>query len=107
MAYYMVQVAYTPEALATLIKHPQNRLEVIRPVAEQLGGKVEQAWMSFGEYDVVVVCQMPDNLSAAAFALAAGAGGALKAIKTTPLLTIEEGVEGMKKAAKAGYRPPK
>jgi uncharacterized protein with GYD domain len=107
MGYYMVQAAYTAEALATLVKNPQNRLSVIASVAERLGGKVENAWMSFGEYDVLVICRMPDNASAAAFSFAAGAGGALKAIKTTPLLTIEEGIDVMKNAAKAGYQPPK
>jgi hypothetical protein len=55
---------------------------------------------------VVVIAEMPDNISAAAFSLATSAGGALKAIKTTPLLTIEEGLEAMKQAAGAGYRPP-
>jgi hypothetical protein len=42
----------------------------------------------------------------AAFALAAAAGGALKAVKTTPLMTIEEGIEAMRKASGTGYRPP-
>jgi hypothetical protein len=49
---------------------------------------------------------MPDNVSAAAFALAAAAGGGLKAYKTTPLLTFEQGIEAMKKASGAGYEPP-
>ena len=30
----------------------------------------------------------------------------IKAIKTTPLLTTEEGMEAMRKAGAAGYRPP-
>jgi uncharacterized protein with GYD domain len=106
MAYYLVQVAYTPEACANLVKNPQNRTEAVRPVVEKLGGKMEGAWLAFGEYDVVLIARMPDNVSAAAFAMAASAGGALKACKTTPLLTVEEGVEAMRKAAGAGYRPP-
>src|SRR5262249_46004320 len=106
MATYLLQVAYTPEALATLSKKPQNRTEVIRPVIERLGGRLEGTWFSFGEYDVVSIIQMPDNVSAAAFAIAASAGGALKACKTTPLMTVEEGTEAMRKAGGAGYRPP-
>ena len=47
---------------------------------------------------------MPDNVNAAAIAMAFAAGGACKAIKTTPLLTIAEGVEAMKKASTTGYR---
>jgi hypothetical protein len=42
----------------------------------------------------------------AAFALAATAAGAVKALKTTPLMTIEEGIEAMRKASGTGYRPP-
>ena len=45
------------------------------------------------------------GLSAAAFALAAAGGGACKTVKTTPLLSAEEGIEAMKKAATSGYKP--
>jgi uncharacterized protein with GYD domain len=106
MARYLFQASYTNEAWAAQVSNPQNRIEVIRPVIERLGGRLESAYLSFGDYDVVVVAEMPDSISAAAFSLATSAGGALKAIKTTPLLTIEEGLEAMKKAAGAGYRPP-
>jgi uncharacterized protein with GYD domain len=53
----------------------------------------------------VVVVEMPDNVSAAAFAMAISAGGSCKAVKTTPLLTAQEGLEAMKKAAGSGYKP--
>ncbi len=106
MAFYLLQVAYTRDAWGALVKTPQNRLEAVRPVAKRLGGSLESAWLAFGEYDVVGILQMPDNVSAAAFSMAASAGGAVKAIKTTPLMTVEEGVEAMRKAGGAGYRPP-
>ena len=106
MAYYLAEVAYTGEAWAALIKNPQDRREAIRPVIERLGGRLEGMWFAFGEYDIVAIMQMPDNASAAALSLAAPAGGAVKALKTTPLMTVEEGMEAMRKAAGAGYRPP-
>jgi uncharacterized protein with GYD domain len=89
-----------------MVKNPQNRLDAVRPVIEKLGGKVEGGWLAFGEYDIVLVCQMPNNVSAAAFSMAASAGGAVKAVKTTPLMTIDEAMEAMRKASGAGYRPP-
>ena len=107
MAYYLVQAAYTAEAWAAMVKNPQNREEAVRPVIEKLGGRVEGAWLAFGEYDIVAIFQMPDNVSAAAFSLAASGGGAVKTIKTTPLMTLQEGMEAMRKAAGAGYRPPR
>lgn len=106
MPYYLLQAAYTTGAWAGMVKNPQNRLDAVRPVVERLGGRVEGGWLAFGEYDVILICQMPDNVSAAAFSMAASAGGAVKAVKTTPLMTVEEGMEAMRKAAGAGYRPP-
>ncbi|MGH2371418.1 MAG: GYD domain-containing protein [Chloroflexota bacterium] len=106
MAHYLYMAAYTAEAWANLTKNPQNRMAAVGPVAQALGGDLEQAWLSFGEYDVVALLRLPDNGSAAAFAMAVAAGGAVKAAKTVPLLTLEEGVEAMRQAGGAGYRPP-
>lgn len=106
MAYFLLQGAYTSEAWKNLVKKPVNRIEVVRPIIEKLGGSVEGAWFSFGDYDVVLIMQMPDNVSAAAFSLAVASSGAFKTHKTTPLMTMADGVEAMKKAGGAGYRPP-
>jgi len=106
MAYFLLQGAYTSESWKSLVNNPTDRVEVVRPIIEKLGGSVEGAWFAFGDYDVVLVMQMPDNVSAAAFSLAIAASGAFKAHMTTPLMTIADGVEAMKKAAGAGYRPP-
>ena len=66
---------------------------------------MDRFWMSFGDYDIIGIVEMPDNVSAAAFSMAISAGGACKAVKTTPLISTEEGIEAMKKAASCGYKP--
>ena len=106
MPRYMLEVAYTPEAWATLVKQPEDRVEAVRPAIRNLGGKIETAYFAFGEYDLVVIVNMPDNVSVAAFSIAASAGGSVKAIKTTPLMTIREGMQAMRKAKKSRYEPP-
>lgn len=106
MPHYLLQAAYTPEAWAAMVKTPQNRLDAVRPVVEKLGGKIEGGWLAFGEYDVVLICQMPNNVSVAAFSMVASAGGAVKAVKTTPLMTIDEAMEAMRKAGGVSYRAP-
>jgi len=106
MPHYMVQAAYTPDAWGGLVKSPQDRAEALRPAIERLGGKLVSFYMSFGEYDALVIAEMPDNVSAAGVSIAAAAGGAVKAIKTTPLMTVQESMEAMRKAGQAGYRPP-
>jgi uncharacterized protein with GYD domain len=105
MPSYLVQAAYTAEAMAALVKNPQNRLDVVRKMAESHGGKLIGGWLSFGDYDIVMIAEMPDNVSAAAIAMAAAAGGSVRAIKTTPLLTADEGQAALKKAAASGYTP--
>ena len=105
MASYLFQIAYRPDAWAAMIKKPQDRSEAVRGPIEKLGGKINSFWMSFGEYDIIGVVDMPDNVSAAAFAIAISGGGACKTVKTTPLLSLEEGMQAMKKAGKCGYKP--
>ena len=104
MPHYLQQVAYSTEGWEALVEKPENRIEAVRPAIEKLGGRIESAWFAFGDYDVVLIIQMPTNVDASALAMAFAAGGACKTVKTTPLLTVEEAVEAMKKAAGAGYR---
>src|SRR4029077_11349439 len=105
MQHYLFQGSYTPEGWEALVKSPQNRFDAIRPAVEKLGGKIDQGWLGVGEHDIGAILHMPDDVSAAALAIAFNAGGALKVSKTTPLLSAEQGVEAMKKAAICGYRP--
>src|SRR5882762_9455718 len=103
--YFLHQVSYTPEALARLIANPQDRFEAVRAPIEKLGGKVQNSYFAFGQYDAVLITEMPDNVSAAAIALAFAAGGSLRNCQTTALMSNAEGLEAMRKAATCGYRP--
>lgn len=105
MPSYLVQVAYNSDAVAALLKKPHDRSAVVAKVIEKLGGTLKGAWLSFGDYDTIVVADFPDNVSAAAFAMAISAGGSCKSVKTTPLFSVDEGMAAMKKAGGAGYKP--
>ena len=108
MALYMYQAAYTPESWAAQLKNPQNRVEMVgKQACEAVGGRLVGGWLCFGEYDLMIIADVPDNESMAAIALAIGAAGAIKASKTTVLLTGAEGVAAMKKsgAVAKGYKP--
>jgi uncharacterized protein with GYD domain len=104
MSHYLLQVAYTPEAVQALLHNPQDRTAAMQAPIEKLGGKVHSVFLSFGDYDGVAIIELPDNVSAAAIALALSAGGACRNVKTTPLLTGAEAIEAAKKAAASGYR---
>jgi uncharacterized protein with GYD domain len=106
MPLFMSQVAYSEDGWQALVSNPQNRLEAIRPVVDKLGGRIVNAYFAFGDYDFILIAEFPDNVSAAALAIAAAAGGAVKSIKTTPLMEASEGLEAVRKAASSGYRAP-
>jgi len=104
MPFYLHQVSYTPEALARLIANPQDRFEAVRIPIEKLGGKIKDSYFAFGQHDAVIITEMPDNVSAAAIALAFAAGGALRNCQTTALMTNAEALEAMRKAGTCGYK---
>jgi uncharacterized protein with GYD domain len=108
MPIYMYQAAYTGESWAAQVKNPQNRVETVgRQVCEAVGGKMIGGWLCFGDYDLVLIADVPDNESMSAIALGVAGGGAVKASKTTVLMTGAEGVAALKKAATVAkaYKP--
>ncbi len=104
MPHYLIQVAYNESALQALVKNPQDRIEAVRPAVENLGGKVKEGYFAFGDYDAVLLAEMPDNVAASALSIAFAAGGACRTVKTTPLLSSAEALEAFKKASRSGYR---
>ena len=78
----------------------------MRPLFEGMGGKLESFDYAFGDYDAVIIAELPDNVSMVALSMAVSASGAVGSIKTTVLIPVNEAVEGMRKAGTAGYRPP-
>ena len=106
MPLYLGRFSYTADAMKALLDQPQDRSAAAREVAESLGGKLLGFWYAFGPFDGVFLMEAPDNASAAALAMAVGAGGALSEVETTVLLDMDEAQDAMRKAAAATYRPP-
>jgi len=106
MARYLIQGAYSSDSWAALIDRPHDRVAPIRNVVEQAGGHLECFYFSFGDYDVVSIVDLPDNITAAAVVIKAAAARALKDVRTTPLLTMDESIEALRKAQDVEYQSP-
>jgi uncharacterized protein with GYD domain len=108
MAQFLFQVAYTSDSWATQVREHGNVLERIQPLLDGCQGSVTGCFYAFGDYDLVLLADFPGAEEAAAFSLAATAGGSVKSIKTTPLLTVDQGITAMKRAEEVGrsYHPP-
>ena len=106
MAFYLTRFSYTPKAWAALVKNPEDRRAAAKQYIESVGGKLHGFWYAFGDHDAYTLWEAPDSVSMAATAIAISAGGALSSLHTTVLLTVEETLAALHKAASIRYRPP-
>ena len=106
MPLYLSKFSYAPETWARLIENPEDRREAARAYIESVGGKLHGFWYAFGTHDGYNLWEAPDDVSMAAVALAISGGGALSKFETTTLLTVEETLDALSKAAEIGYRAP-
>jgi uncharacterized protein with GYD domain len=106
MPMYLTTFSYTPETWAMMIAEPEDRRRAATANIESVGGKLHGFWYAFGTHDGICLWEAPDNVAMAAVALAIGGGGALSSIETTVLLTVEETLDALGRAATVGYRAP-
>ena len=108
MAHYLIEVGYTPQSWNAQIDKQANVIERITPALDACGATLQSMYYAFGEVDLVGVIDFPTPEDAAAFALAVGSSGALRLYRTTPLLSVEQGIDSMRRAEKLRkvYSPP-
>jgi uncharacterized protein with GYD domain len=104
MPKYLVQASYLSKGIQGLLKEGgTRRREAVDELFGSLGGRVEAFYFAFGEQDVFIIGELPDNASAAALAIKVNAAGA-STCRTVVLLTAQEIDEAVKKTSV--YRPP-
>jgi uncharacterized protein with GYD domain len=104
MPKYLFEAHYTPEGAKGVAKEGgTGRRAAIAKAAESVGGKLESFYFAFGGVDAYVTLDLPDNVTAAAMALAVSQGGTATS-KTVVLLTPEEMDQAGRKTV--GYRAP-
>jgi uncharacterized protein with GYD domain len=104
MPKYLAQANYVGEGIKGLIKEGgSSRRAAIETLFASVGAKVEGFYYAFGDTDLFVIVDAPDNVTVAALSLIVNASGAIT-VKVTVLLTPEEMDAVVKKTA--SYRPP-
>jgi len=104
MPKYLIEATYTPEGLKGLAKDKASgRKAAVQAALKFVKGKVDSFHFAFGAYDVLVIVDLPDSISAAAISLAVGSAG-FERLKTIPLLTLDEVDQAL--AITTKYRAP-
>ena len=104
MARFMFKVSYSKEGMQGVLKEgAASRRTFIEKMAAEMGGSITSFDFAFGETDVYVISEMPDEITATAVATAVAASGAAH-IETVVLLSAEDVDRAI--AKNAPYRAP-
>ena len=108
MALYMFKASYTSQAIKTMVRNPQDRSGMISKACEAFGGNMIGMYMAFGDDDVIVIAEVPNDVSAASISAQVASGGACSSVTTTQLLSMSDWVTACEKAksVSSGYTAP-
>jgi len=105
MGHYLFTASLSQTGLHGLINEgPEARRKAVEETLASLGGKLDKMYWTFGDTDVLVLADLPDNAAAASFSTTIAAAGAAS-IRTTVVLTAED-VERMR-TLQPTYHPPR
>jgi uncharacterized protein with GYD domain len=90
MPIYVTQGRYTREAIKGMIVRPEDRAEQVSRLMSKAGGRLIGHYLTFGEYDFLVIAEAPSETQMAAVLLAAASGGGVTDLRTTVALSSVE-----------------
>ena len=107
MSKFLIEASLTTQGVKGVqAEGGSARREAVKKALESVSGQLEAFYFCFGEYDGVVIYEVPDDTTTTAIAMAATSAGHLKASHTTKLFTVEETMEAMRKAGSLTFQGP-
>ena len=104
MPKYLIVANYTVEGLRGVKeKGAKARADAVGDMVKGMGGTMESFHFAFGDADVYVLAELPDDESAAAIAFTVSASGGART-STVKLLTVDQADEALGRSV--GYTPP-
>jgi uncharacterized protein with GYD domain len=104
MAKYLITATYSTQGIQGLMADSASgRRSDVTAAIKAAGGSVEAFYFCFGQEDVIVIAELPDNITACALSLTTSSSGAVR-VRTTPLLTVEEVDQALE--VQTRYRAP-
>jgi len=104
MSKFLWKASYTTDGVKGVLKDGgSGRRDAVQKLIESAGGKMDAFYFAFGDADVYVIADFPDNVSVAAASATVNASGAVE-VGTVILLTPEEVDQAVAKSV--DYRAP-
>jgi uncharacterized protein with GYD domain len=107
MPTFITQGRFTAEAMRGLLSHPEDRSKQVEKLFAASGGKLLGYYLTFGDYDFLIVSEGPSE-GVATSTIAAAASGEVTDLKTQLALPASAMVEAFSRAGPiaAGFRAP-
>ena len=77
MATYISLIRFTSKGIEN-IKDSTNRLDAAKQAYQEMGAELKEFYLTMGQYDAVVIAEVPDEETVAKLALAIGSAGAIR-----------------------------
>lgn len=106
MPRYLVQLSYNAAAAAAFVAKPQGRMAGAKALIEKLGGTLHSFDYGYGEDNVVIICDMPDDVAGTAAALVVKAAGHTGSYRATRLMSEADFIAAQEKAHGIAYAAP-
>lgn len=108
MAFYLARAKLSQQFMNALVERPEDRFVKTTKLLKSIGGRLHYYFFTFGQYDIVLIYELPDNIAAASLSMVLSAAGTVTEVETTPLLTMEEAIDAMRAASDTVgvYQPP-
>jgi uncharacterized protein with GYD domain len=108
MSQYLFQWVYKDTSIKAMVDSPHDRYAQLKKAVEGFGGKLQQFFYAFGEWDGFAVVEFPDAESCCACSMTLAASGVNAAFKTTVLIAPDEAWRAMRRAGDTtiGYLSP-
>ena len=90
MPIYVTQGRYTREDINGMIVKPEDRADAVSRLLSKAGGRLIGHYLTFGEYDFLVISEAPSETQMATVLLAVGSGGGVTDLRTTVAMTSVE-----------------
>ena len=108
MPMYLARGKLARDAMKALVDRPEDRMLLTTRFLKSIGGRLHYYFFALGDYDIVLMFELPDNVSASVLSMVLTSSGSCTDVETTVLLTMPEAVDAMHRAGEAMgvYKPP-
>jgi uncharacterized protein with GYD domain len=107
MTIYITQGCFTAKAVEGALNKPEDRTQAVAALMEASGGKLLNYYVTFGEYDFLIIAEGESEKDVLAGLLTAASTGTVTDLCTVPAITAADAKAVYEKAQsmRAGFKP--